>query len=223
MRDGLEVTEGTTPDGLSYRLWHAPNGTRQRLAVWLHPSRDSGEAMIEPLAPLLARHGYALLVPLKSEYLGWSSAEIKALFARTLPEIAKRPDVDAQLPLVIGFSAGGQMALHLWQKAPEVLGGVVVIGTVPALVSDNAAIQLTLPPADLAGGTAVLSFVGEQESGASAWAKAAPQWLAAGIPLTLKIVPARGHQWLISETETTLLDTWLTAVSESSTTPHPGG
>ncbi len=226
VRDGMRVVEGVAPDGLRWRLWLPEAATPQhtlRLAVWLHPSRDSGEALIEPLAPLLAEHGYALLVPLKTDYLGWSSVEIKALFAHTLPEVARRPDIDARLPLVIGFSAGGQMALHLWQKAPEVLGGVVLIGTVPALVSDQTERPVVLPAPELVCGTAVLSLVGERERGAAGWTRVAAGWLAAGVPLTLKIVPARSHEWLIDEPERVLLSGWLDAIAESSTTPRPGG
>ncbi len=225
-RNGMQVVEGTAPDGLDWRLWlpaELAPGKKLRLAVWLHGARDSGEAVIEPLAPLLAQHGCALVVPLKSSYVGWSSPEIKALFSRTLPEIARRPEIDAQLPLVIGFSAGGQMALHLWQKAPEVLGGLVLVGTIPALVSDQTESPVALPPTELVQGTAVLSFVGEKERGASEWARVAPAWLTAGVPLTLQIVPARAHQWLIDAPEKALLESWLTAVFDSSTTPPPGG
>ena len=50
-----------------------------------------------------------------------------------------------------------------------------------------------------------------------------PTWLAAGVPLPLKIGPARPHGWLIDAPERQLLETWLEAVSESSTPAHPGG
>ncbi len=220
LRDGMQVIEGNPVDGLAWRLWlptHASASERLRLAVWLHPSRDSGEVIIEPLAPLLAKHGYALLVPLKNDYHGWTSTEIKALFGQTIPHVALRPDVDAQLPLLIGFSAGGQMALHLWHKAPEALGAVVLIGTLPALVSDGVKQPVIIPAREQVLGTAVLSLVGENERGAADWVRVAPDWLAAGVPLTLQIVSARSHEWLIGPRETVLFETWLETISESST------
>lgn len=206
VREGLHAVAGKTQGGFAWRLWVDPAAKApQKVAVWMHPSRDSGEAMIEPLAPLLARHGYALLVPLKPEYHGWNSEDAQALFGQVLPDAAKSPNVNPQGPLVIGFSAGGQMALLLWRKAPDALGGLVLIGTAP-LPPD------ALPTRALAEGTAVLSLVGETEPSAATWVNAAPAWLAAGVPLTLKVVAGRGHEWLVDVNERTLLETWLDAL-----------
>ena len=222
--EGMQALEGTTAGACSWRLWTPAVAPRPlRLAIWLHPSQASGEQLIEPLAPLLSKHGYALLVPIKPRYLGWTSEEIQALFSSVIPDVARASGVDPQLPLVIGFSAGGQMALHLWQRAPDALGAVVLVGTIPALVSGQAELPVEFPPRALLEGTAVLSLVGGLERGAQQWTKAAPAWLEAGVPLTLTVVPARAHEWLFDAPARALLDAWLQAIGESSTHPPPGG
>lgn len=211
-REGLRAVEGEPMRGMAWRLWLPREASpRRRLVVWLHPSLDSGETFIEPLAPLFARHGYALLVPLKSEVQGWTSEDVQVLFKQVLPRVAQDPGVDATEPLIIGWSAGGQMALHLWQTAPEALGGVVLVGTTPELL------PFALPAREATAGTAVLSIVGSLERGAPDWTNAVSFWRARGIPLTLKIVPGRAHEWLFDDGDArAFLETWLAAIAAPS-------
>lgn len=208
-QEGLVPIEGPASHGMAWRLW-MPDTPRppRRFVVWLHPSRGSGEPLIEPLAPLFARHGYALLVPLKPEYAGWTSEDVRTLFGELMPVAAKTPGIDPREPVVIGWSAGGQMALHLWQTSAQALGGVVLVGTTPELLPGK------MPPRDAVEGTAVLSIVGALERGAPDWKAAFEGWRAWGVPLTLKVVPDRAHEWLFSEKpEQNFLETWLDAIS----------
>lgn len=201
------VLEGTTDAGITWRL-HRDESKTQRLAVWLHPTGETSAEKIEPLAPLLAKYGYALLVPLQRKG-GWSGEEATAVFNGLVPTLP----VDTHEPLLIGFSAGAQMALLLWQKHPDAFGGVVLIGAAP---------RLDALPAN-AESTAVLALVGEKEPIVEEWLRAVEPWRKAGIPLTLKIVEGRGHEFLLTPAELPLFEQWLQAVQESSTTPPSGG
>lgn len=207
-RDGLRAVQGVTR-GMGWRLWVDPSAKApQRVAVWLHPHGEAGRDLVGPLAPVFARHGYALLEPLSETNDVWTGVEANIVFGDVLPAAAAAGHADPQGPLVLGWSAGGQLALHLWRMAPDALGGVVVVGTTPELVPG------TWPDRARLEGTAILSLVGADERGAADWVRALPAWKEHGVPVTLSIVPGRGHEWLLAgPDEVALLDAWLAALA----------
>ncbi len=62
---GLKKVENVVKDGLRYRLWMNPKATKEkpdRLIVWLHPSGGLNNNLVEKMAPMFSKHGFALLV-----------------------------------------------------------------------------------------------------------------------------------------------------------------
>ena len=127
--DDVKTIEAFPEGGLRYRLRMPATATREkpaRLIVWLHPSGGSMDNVVEGLAPTLAKHGYALAVFTQKQFMGWTSDDAQLLIDKTLPAIAKTEGLDAARPILMGFSAGGQMALLLWHEHPEQCGGLVL-------------------------------------------------------------------------------------------------
>jgi predicted esterase len=53
---------------MGWRLWVDPAAKApQKVVVWLHPHGAAGQDLVGPLAPVFAKHGYALLEPLSSD------------------------------------------------------------------------------------------------------------------------------------------------------------
>jgi hypothetical protein len=57
--------------------------------------------------------------------------------------------------------------------------------------------------------TPVLAIVGDKDPGWRMWQKEEPSWRAAGIPLTLRSAPGKGHAWLFDSEQTRTLTEWL--------------
>ena len=102
-----------------------------RLVIWLHPSGGSMNNAAESLAPQLAKQGYALLVMTKKNWMGWNGEDAGKLMNKTLPEIAKIPGINAVKPILLGYSAGGQIALQLWEQNGAKFGGLVLDAAYP--------------------------------------------------------------------------------------------
>src|SRR5438045_1483928 len=114
---GEKVVEGNPEGGLPYRVHLPETGTAKkpsRLIVWLHPSGGSGNDMVERMAPLFLKHGFALLVITNKQWASWTSDEGQKLLEKTLPDVAKNPGVSITKPYLLGFSAGGQMDLEFF-------------------------------------------------------------------------------------------------------------
>src|SRR5262245_52241431 len=115
----LKSVEASPEGGLRYRLLLSKDATAekpQRLLVWMHPSGGSMNKVVAGLAARWSKAGWAVLLPTQKKWGGWTSDEAEKLVAKTLPEAAKTAGVDAKRPVLIGFSAGGQMAIELWRK-----------------------------------------------------------------------------------------------------------
>ena len=205
------------PSGMGYRVLLPPvlSAQRPRIAVWLHPAGSAGTDLVEPLAPLLARHGFALLVPQDKDFRGWTSKEIVELFGAVLPEASARYGLSPEQPLLIGYSAGAQMALHLWHPAPEKWAGLVLVAGAPLLTSVSSAEEISFSASESwrYAGTPILSIAGERDPGAAKWRSALERWKTAGVPLDFRQVPNVDHQWCVGAFEVERLDRWLDGIA----------
>jgi predicted esterase len=144
----------------------------------------------------------------------------------SLNEINKIAGIDAHKPIFLGFSAGGQMALNIWQDNAAKCGGLIIDAAYPIEQRATGTVPLELPKNDAIKSVPILVFVGEKDSAGKAcalWLKTVPKWLDAGIPLQVNCVPDKGHQWLIGEKEAKVVEEWLAQVAkgQSPTTTMP--
>ncbi len=204
-RSSVRVVDGDAPGGYPYRVW-VPAGADParppRLAIWLHPSTSGFVSQAGELAPGLAARGFALLVVTGKNWAGWTGAEAQRLLDATVPYAALHAGVDRRRPLLVGFSAGGQMALLLWRQAPAGFRGAAVTGAEPVTFGPGGSSREMEPPAP--GGPApspLLVLEGAEEPGARMWRGVAEGWRAAGVRLELRIAAGRGHEWLLGEGE----------------------
>ncbi|MHA7632892.1 alpha/beta hydrolase family protein [Corallococcus sp. M7] len=192
---------GAPINGLRYRLFVSSNATPEhphRLVVWLHPTGTDGLTLVEPLAEAFAARGYALLTFPREHAQGWSGADANRVMLGTLPEVARFPGVDAQRPVLLGFSAGAQMALELWAARPDAFRALVLIAGAPRLSRGDE----HNPPHDSAHARVpLLSLIGERDGSAPLWRMALETWRAAGLRLDSREVPGQGHTWLLVRPE----------------------
>ena len=211
---GLRLHTGAPEGGLPYRLFVSEEATAarpHRLLVWLHPSGGAGLGLVEPLAADFARRGFALLTLSRKDFSGWRGAEANRVMLTVVPEAARVPGVDARRPVLLGFSAGAQMALELWSARPESFGGLVLLAGAPRFSRGDE----STPPAGAAyTRVPLLALVGEGDGeGPALWRRALETWRAAGVPLQARVVPGRGHEWLLAEpSERDAVLAWLAAL-----------
>ncbi|MCZ7644832.1 MAG: hypothetical protein M5U26_06045 [Planctomycetota bacterium] len=215
---GLKSIEAFPEGGLRYRLRlgnEAGAEKPHRLIVWLHPSGGSMNNVAEGLAPLFAQHGYAIVVFTQKQWMGWSSEDAEKL-AKTLPELEKVAGLDAKRPILMGYSAGGQMALSLWGADPRPYGGLVLDAAYPIDAEAYMRGQvkaMDLPKDEAIRKIPVFALVGDKDGGAQMWQKVMNDWLSAGIPLTYRTVAGKGHTWLFGPEQKKALTEWLDQVA----------
>jgi predicted esterase len=221
---GVKTVERQPEGGLRYHLrmpLEASKVKPVRLVVWLHPSGGSGNRLAESLTMRLTRNGYALLVPNQKPWGAWSGEELKRLMEKSLPDAGQVEGIDPKKPILLGFSAGGQAALILWSTDPARLGGLVVDAAYPIRVEPDPKggfRQATLSPPDSPAVKSVPIYVlvGEADQGGRGldiWRKVESTWRTAGVPLTVRTVPGKGHQWLVGPKEADALEAWLKAIN----------
>ncbi|RKH61327.1 hypothetical protein [Corallococcus aberystwythensis] len=189
---------GAPTNGLPYRLFVSGEATPEhphRLIIWLHPTGTDGLTLVEPLAGAFADQGFALLTFPREQVEGWSGAEANRMMLGTLPEVARVPGVDAERPILLGFSAGAQMALELWAARPESFRALVLVAGAPRLSRGD---ERTPPVSVVHARVPILSFIGEMDGSAPLWRTAHEAWRAAGLRLDSRKVPGQGHTWLLS-------------------------
>lgn len=212
-----KIMQGSPEGGLPYRLTMADDATEaraSRVVVWLHPSGGPYIQKVEELAPLFLRHRLALLVITeKKSFKGWTRDDAARLFGLTLPEVSGIAGIDATKPILMGFSAGGQLALKLWAIRPADYGGFILDAAYPTETHENGD-QTPLEPPAADGVTSVPLFVlvGAKDEGSALWRKTSRTWRKAGVPLTIRYVRGKGHEWLFGEQEAAALDAWLSSV-----------
>jgi len=214
--EGVKTVEGNPEGGLRWRLRMNPKATARkpdRLIVWMHPSGGSMNRHLEAMARGFVDRGFALLVLTQKDFRMWSGADAGKL-AVSLADVAKVEGLDAARPILMGYSAGGQMALHLYAAGPARFGGYVLDAAYP-IRRQGGKMKLTAPPeSDDVAKAPLFVVVGDKDGGAEAWRRAAGRWRAAGAPLVVHYVPGKGHTWLFDAERTKLLHGWLEQVRD---------
>ncbi|QSQ21091.1 hypothetical protein JY651_38745 [Pyxidicoccus parkwayensis] len=211
---GVLPHTGEPEGGLPYRLFVSGESSEvnpQRLVVWLHPSGSDGLELVEPLAEDFVRRGFALLTLSRKNFADWKGADANRVMAKVLPDAARVPGVDARRPVLLGFSAGAQMALELWSARPDAFSGLVLLAGAPRFSRGD---ELTPPRGTAYTRVPMLAVVGEDDGdGPALWRKAQETWSAAGVPLQTRVVSDLGHEWLLKEpTEREAMLAWLAAL-----------
>ena len=231
--EGVRTLERDPDGGLRYRLRMNPDTSKdnpQRLVIWLHPSGGSGNRMAESLIRRLIKQNYALLLPNQKNWRGWTEAEAARLMGPTLRDVAKVEGIDATRPVLMGFSAGGQLALQLWHEDPAALGGLIVDAAYPVQIDidpkTGRATQTTLAPPkhDARKSVPIYVLVGDRDQagrGVEIWQRVEPAWREAGVPLTIDGVKDGQHAWLVGKTQADSLETWLKAIHANQTPTDP--
>ncbi|NOK17327.1 hypothetical protein [Corallococcus carmarthensis] len=216
MEPSTPTRTGAPANGLPYRLFVSGQATPEhphRLVVWLHPTGTDGLTLVEPLASSFEAQGFALLTFPREHAQGWSGADANRMMLGTLPEVARVPGVDAERPVLLGFSAGAQMALELWAARPESFGALVLIAGAPRLSRGD---EHTPPTSSAHARVPILSFIGETDGSAPLWRTARESWRAAGLRLDSREVPGLGHTWLLARPhEQTALFQFLAELSRT--------
>lgn len=211
----LKTVEGNPDDGLRWRLRIAATATPEkphRLVVWLHPSGGSMNNVVEALSPRLAARGWALLVLTQKSFAGWSEDDAERL-GITLADVAGQKEVDVRRPVLLGYSAGGQMALELWYADPTKWGGLVLDAAYPVRPENGKYVPRPVPKNDAIKKVPLFVLVGAMDGGSPLWKQLTPAWREAGVPLTIRHVEGKGHTWLFGKSEIDLLEQWLTDVA----------
>jgi len=217
--EGVKTIDELPDGGLRYRLRMSPTATDEKpskLVVWLHPSGGSMNNVAERMAPLFIKRGFALLVLTKKQWMGWAGPEMDQLLNKTLPAVDKTPGIDASRPILMGFSAGGQAALTVWEQNPGAFGGLVLDAAYPLDMekySRGKPEPLTLPKSDDVKKTPFFVLVGDQDGGAQIWKKVEEPWRAAGVPITIEYVAGGKHQWLFGKSQAEKLAKWLDEIA----------
>jgi predicted esterase len=171
---------------------------------------------------MFVKAGYALAIFTQKNWMGWSPDDVHKMSA-SLIDISKVAGIDAHKPIFLGFSAGGQTALNIWQANPSKCGGLILDAAYPLVQTAAGNVAMELPKNDAVKSVPILVFVGEKDNGCALWQKTIPKWLDAGIPLQVNYVPDKGHAWLIGEKEAKIVQEWLAQVAkgQSPTTTMP--
>ena len=205
------TVEGSPEGGFPYRLTIPASATPEkpsRLVIWLHPS-GRWMTTVDAMAPIFARNGFALLVVTGKQTTGWTDREAARLLSRTLPDAAKVAGVDAARPVLFGFSAGGQLALALWQARPGRYGGLILDAAYPVEEKDGRQVAISLPSDPAVREVPLFVLVGLKDPLAVFWRQVEGPWREAGVPLTVCYVPGKGHEWLLGDEEIAALEAWL--------------
>lgn len=213
--DGVKMIEGMPEEGLPWRLRISPDATKekpQKLIVWLHPSGGSMNNAAEKMSSMLNRGGYALLVLTYKNFGGWSGEDAEKILNKTLPDVAKVEGVDVRRPLLFGYSAGGQMALVLWQQNPDKFGGLILDAAYPVEMTPQGFKAMAMPNDPAIKSTPIFVVVGTKDGGSAIWRKRQGEFAAAGVPLVIHYVQDKPHTWLFDAERIDLLNKWLADV-----------
>jgi predicted esterase len=212
----VKTVEGYPEGVFRYRLRMNPDATPDspdRLVLWFHPAGASGNSSAEGLLPILLKNRFALTVITAKSFAAWQPNEANVFGEKVIPELAKIPGIDAARPLLMGFSAGANMALVVWQQNPERLGGLILDEATPADLLKGGRTLLMPPKNPAVPHVPIFVLAGGKTGNAKAWEMLATPWRKVGVPLTYQTVPGRGHEWLFDAERKKALDHWLGEVA----------
>jgi predicted esterase len=214
---GVKTIERRPEGGLPYYIRMSPKASKEkpsRLIVWLHPSGHAANHALESMITQVFRNGYALLLPSEKAWAYWSDEDAHRLFSKSLPDAGTIEGIDAQKPILVGFSAGGQLALRTWRTKPNSLAGLLIDAAYPVEMHQDGLAVFGPPKSPAIKTGPIYVMAGEDDGGGpDIWRRVEADWRKAGVPLTVHIVPHKGHQWLI---DGALLETYLKTVATSS-------
>ena len=220
----IKTVEDRPKMGLRYRLRMSAEATAQkpnRLVIWLHPTGASDDWQVERLAPMLIKHGFALVVFTQKQYQAWTPPEVDALFNTTLPVLGKIPGLDARQPILMGFSRGAEIALGLYYQSATYMSGLVINASYPLDLErstpQNPVLHTPAPSGPGVKECPILVFLGEKDGFASTWKTAATEWPKAGVPLIIYHVPNAGHAYMLKDKQIPLLEDWITSMAAGQT------
>ncbi len=216
---GVKTIDALADGGFNYRVRMSPTATEEKpnkLVIWLHPSGGSMNAQAEALSPFLIERGFALLVVTRKQWMGWGGDEPDKLLNKTLPDVAKIKGIDARKPILMGYSAGGQMALQVWNMDGGKFGGLILDAAYPIDMEKymrGQSVPQALPKNEGIKAVPMFVLVGDKDGGAGLWRQVMKDWLAAGVPITYREVPNQGHTWLFGQQQLKDLSAWLEQVA----------
>ena len=223
---GVRTIRGRPEGGLPYRLRMSETASKERpdrLIVWLHPAGSAMNETVEEMAPMFARRHYALVVFTEKNFALWTLGDGDKLM-RTLDGLCSIEGMDADRPIFMGYSAGGQMALRMWDKWSERVGGLILNSAYPLNMDAYASGQMkpmAMPRAPVVRETPVFVVVGSEDGGSAVWQQVEEHWRQQGMPLTVRYVAGKGHSWLFDAGQTAALDKWLEEVAQRPRYPVP--
>ncbi len=180
--------------------------------VWLHPSGGSANKAAEKLTDLFHKQGYALMVFTKKDFRGWSQVSFNRAI-RTVNALKDIPQLDPNRPMLMGYSAGGQIALKAWASKPGYFSGLILDAAYPLDTAAYAQGRLRALPLrnkpHLLKACPLFVLVGDEDNGSKLWKKVEDPWEKAGVPLEIHYVKGGRHEWLFGGKQTKALAKWL--------------
>ena len=223
--EGVKTLEDFPEGGLRYRLRMSPAATKEkpnRLIVWLHPAGGSMNGVVEQLAPRFIDRNFALVVFTQKNWRAWTPGDAARFVNRTLPALDKVEGLSVEKPVLLGYSAGGQLAVQLYMRDPGKYGGLVLDAAYPVIMTGARQMRVLGPPRDEARkDVPVFVLVGEQDGGSRVWRAVGPAWQKLGVPLRVDFVADKGHTWLFGGFQLAALDGWLSDVAAGKTPECP--
>ena len=143
--------------------------------------------------------------------LPWGADE--ARLRKTLAAVGKIEGLDAARPLLLGYSAGGQMALTMWAADPAPWGGLILDAAYPIAgqIVNGEAVPLVIPKdAAAVRRVPVFVLVGGEDGGSQLWRQVSAAWKLYGVPLVVYYVEGGRHAWLFGAQQLKDLETWIT-------------
>jgi hypothetical protein len=101
------------------------------------------------------------------------------------------------------------MALELWYADPLRWGGLVLDAAYPVKMQNGKFVPRDLPENEAIQKVPFFVLVGDKDGGSGLWKSLTPKWREGKVPLTIRHIEGRKHEWLFGKAEVTLLLQWL--------------
>lgn len=182
----VEVTEPVIkiPEGI-------PDGKALPVIVALHPYGGTPEAISKRFQGVAAKRGAILLAPraihqVESGYDWGAPEDTLMVITHSLEKLAKLHKIDPKKVVLAGFSQGGNMALYLGSKRPDLFCGVIA-------VAGCYKEKILLPDMDCKRLPPIYLMVGADDPLLHCNKKAQSDLIKAGFSVNLKVYRGLGH------------------------------